>query len=203
MTVYIVGAVIAYLLGCINTAFIVAKCKKKDLRSGGSGNLGASNTTLLLGWKWGVFVGVCDILKGFVPVFLSRLFFADYTYLPFVITACAVLGHIFPFYLKFKGGKGFATLFGCILGYNWIVFLIAGAVTIIITLASDYIVLATCTVITAYPIYVGISTHNVFCGLITAIASVVIFLKHIENLKRIFHGEEIGIRASFTKKHRI
>ena len=74
MAVYIVGAVIAYLLGCINTAFIVAKCKKKDLRSGGSGNLGASNTTLLLGWKWGVFVGVCDILKGFVPVFCPECF---------------------------------------------------------------------------------------------------------------------------------
>ena len=203
MIVYIVATLISYLLGTVNTALIVSSAKKKDLRSGGSGNLGASNATLLLGWKWGVFVGACDMLKGFLPVFVARMFFADYTYLPYVVATAAILGHIFPFYHKFKGGKGFATLFGCILGFKWYVFLIAGVVTIIITLISDYIVLATLTVIISYPIYVGISTHNVYYALIIGIASVVIFIKHIENYKRIIKKEEIGIRASFTKKHRI
>ena len=76
MTVYILGALIAYLAGSINTAFIISKILKKDIRSGGSGNLGASNTTLTLGWKWGVFVGAVDILKGAVVVFVARTFFA-------------------------------------------------------------------------------------------------------------------------------
>ena len=99
MAVYIIGGLIAYLVGSINTAYILAKIKKKDLRSGGSGNLGASNTTLLLGWKWGVFVGACDILKGFAVVFIARMVFSDYEYLPYIVSSAAIIGHIFPLFL--------------------------------------------------------------------------------------------------------
>lgn len=203
MIVYILGALAAYLIGSINTAFFLSKVLKKDLRSGGSGNLGASNTTLLLGWKWGVFVGVCDILKGFAVVFISRMFFKDYAYLPYICASMAIIGHIFPFYLKFQGGKGFATLCGCILGYNWIVFIIAAVLIAVITFATDYIVLATLTMIISFPVYVGITTHNIIYPLILAVGSIVIFIKHIPNYKRIIKKEEIGIRSSFTKKHRI
>lgn len=203
MAVYIIGGLIAYLVGSINTAYILAKIKKKDLRSGGSGNLGASNTTLLLGWKWGVFVGACDILKGFAVVFIARMVFGDYEYLPYIVSSAAIIGHIFPFYLKFKGGKGFATLCGCILGYNWLVFLIAAVLIAAITFATDYIVLATLTMIIAFPVYVGITNHNIIYPAILAVSMICIFIKHLPNYKRIIKGEEIGIKDSFTKKHRI
>lgn len=203
MTVYILGALIAYLAGSINTAFIISKILKKDIRSGGSGNLGASNTTLTLGWKWGVFVGAVDILKGAVVVFVARTFFAEYEYLPYIAASMAILGHIFPFYLKFKGGKGFATLCGCILGYRWWLFLIAAVLIAVITLTTDYIVLATLTMLISFPVYVGITNHNFIYPLILAIGSAAILAKHIPNYIRIIKKEEIGIRSSFTKKHRI
>lgn len=203
MAVYIIGGLIAYLVGSINTAYILAKIKKKDLRSGGSGNLGASNTTLLLGWKWGVFVGACDILKGFAVVFIARMVFSDYEYLPYIVSSAAIIGHIFPFYLKFKGGKGFATLCGCILGYNWLVFIVAAIIIAAITFATDYIVLATLTMIIAFPVYVGITNHNFIYPAILAVGMIIIFIKHLPNYKRIIKGEEIGIKDSFTKKHRI
>ena len=158
MAVYIIGAVIAYLVGSINTAFIVATLKKKNLRSGGSGNLGASNTAILLGFKWGLFVGIVDILKGFVLVIISKYVLSDYAYLPYIVTSAVIIGHIFPFYLKFKGGKGFASLVGCIFGFDWRVGLVAAVLIIAITVISDYIVLATLTTIILYPITVGIMT---------------------------------------------
>jgi glycerol-3-phosphate acyltransferase PlsY len=203
MTVYILGALISYLVGSINTAFFLSNILKKDMRPGGSGNLGASNATLTLGWKCGVLVGACDILKGFAVVFIARMVFPGYEYLPYIATTMAIIGHIFPFYLKFKGGKGFATLIGCILGYNWILFIIAGVLIIIITFATDYIVLATLTMIISFPVYVGISTHNFIYPAILAIGSICIFIKHIPNYIRIIKKEEIGIRSAFTKKHRI
>lgn len=203
MAVYIIGAIAAYLIGSINTAFILSSIKKKDLRSGGSGNLGASNTTLLLGWKWGVFVGVCDILKGAAVVLIARLVFTDYEYLPYIASSAAILGHIFPFYLKFKGGKGFATLCGCILGYKWYIFIIAAILIAIITFATDYIVLATLTMIIAFPVYIGITNHNFIYPAILAVGMIAIFIKHLPNYKRIITKEEIGIKDSFTKKHRI
>ena len=174
MTVYILGALIAYLAGSINTAFIISKILKKDIRSGGSGNLGASNTT-----------------------------FAEYEYLPYIAASMAILGHIFPFYLKFKGGKGFATLCGCILGYRWWLFLIAAVLIAVITLTTDYIVLATLTMLISFPVYVGITNHNFIYPLILAVGSAAILAKHIPNYIRIIKKEEIGIRSSFTKKHRI
>ncbi|MBR4413707.1 MAG: glycerol-3-phosphate acyltransferase, partial [Lachnospiraceae bacterium] len=156
MYVYILGALIAYLIGSFSTAFFLSKILKKDIRNGGTGNLGASNTTLTLGWKWGLLVGIVDILKGFVVVFVARMVFPEYEYLPYIAASMAIIGHIFPFYLKFKGGKGFATLMGCILGYNFIVFVIAGLLVIIITFATDYIVISTLTMAVGFPVFVGI-----------------------------------------------
>ena len=203
MVVYIVGAILAYLIGSLNTAFFLSKILKKDLRSGGSGNLGASNTTLLLGWKWGLFVGIVDILKGTLVMFVSRHFFASYEYLPYIAASMAIIGHIFPFYLKFKGGKGFATLCGCILGYNWIVFIIAAILIAVITFSTNYIVIATLTMIIAFPVYVGITNGNFIYPAILSVGMICIFIKHLPNYKRIIKKEEIGIRDSFTKNHRI
>ena len=90
--VYIAAVLIGYLAGSISTSLIIAKIKKKDLRSGGSNNLGASNTTIMLGWKCGVIVGVCDIMKGTLVVLLARWLFPEYIYLPFCAGTAAVLG---------------------------------------------------------------------------------------------------------------
>lgn len=198
--IYISAVIIAYLVGSISTSLIISKMKKKDLRAGGSKNLGASNTTLLMGWKYGLIVGICDILKGTIVVLLSKWIFHEYTYLPFCVAVAAVLGHIFPFYLKGKGGKGFATYMGIILGLDWRFFIIIGIGVILITLITDYIVLGTFTAVTTFPVWLFFMNPVKWAFLIPVIASVIIIIKHFENIKRIAKKEELGLRASFKKK---
>ena len=198
--IYIVSILIAYLVGSISTSLIISKLKKQDLRAGGSKNLGASNTTLLMGWKYGLIVGICDILKGTLVVLLAKWLFADYPYLPFCVATAAVLGHIFPFYLKGKGGKGFATYVGIILGLDWRFFLIIGIGIILITLITDYIALATFTTVVTFPVWLFFMSDIKWAFLIPIIASLVIIVKHFENIKRMLKKEELGLRASFKKK---
>lgn len=198
--IYIISIVIAYMVGSISTSLIISKAKNKDLRAGGSKNLGASNTTLLMGWKYGVLVGVCDILKGTIVVLLAKWIFPEYTYLPFCVAVAAVLGHIFPFYLKGRGGKGFATYLGIILGLDWRFFLIIGISVILITIITDYIVLGTFTTVVTFPVWLFFMNPLKWAFLIPVIASLVIIIKHLENIKRIVKKEELGLRASFQKK---
>lgn len=198
--IYIVGILLGYLVGSISTSLIVSKIKKKDLRAGGSKNLGASNTTLLMGWKYGLIVGICDILKGTLVVLLARWIFPDMIYLPYCVGTAAVLGHIFPFYLKGKGGKGFATYVGIMLGLDWRFFIIMGIGIILITLISDYIALATFTTVTTFPIWLFFMCDVPWAFLIPVIASLIIIVKHFENIKRMIKKEELGLRASFKKK---
>ncbi len=198
--IYIASMLVAYLIGSISTSLIISKMKKQDLRAGGSKNLGASNTTLLMGWKYGLIVGVCDILKGTLAVLFAKWLFADYAYLPFCVATAAVLGHIFPFYLKGKGGKGFATYVGIILGLDWRFFLIIGVSIILITLITDYIALGTFTTVVTFPVWLFFMSSIPWAFLIPTIASLVIIVKHFENIKRIIKKEELGLRASFKKK---
>ena len=201
--VYILGALIAYLIGSISPSLIISKIKNKDIRSFGSKNLGASNTAILLGWKLGVLVGFSDILKGVIPVLLAGILLPEYTYLPFVVATAAVLGRIFPFYLKVKGGKGFATFLGASLGLDWRFFLGMVLVIVLVTLIFDYIAIATLTACISLPIYTGMINHNIIPALIVGIASLVIIGKHLVNIKRIAKREEIGFRAMLSKKHNI
>lgn len=203
MTVYIIfilSCLTAYLIGSISTSLIISKLKNKDLRAGGSKNLGASNTTLLMGWKYGVIVGLCDILKGTLVVLLAKWIFPDFIYLPYAVALAAVLGHIYPFYLKFKGGKGFATYVGIILGLDWRFFLIIGVSIILITLIFDYIAIATVVTMITFPVWTFFMSDVPWAFLLPGIASVIIILKHLENIKRMITKEELGLRATFKKK---
>lgn len=203
MYIYIVGAVLAYLIGTISPSLIIAKLKKKDLRGGGSGNLGASNTAILLGWQLGVLVGVLDILKAFIPIMLAKYLLSDYEYLPYIVATCVILGHMFPFYLKFKGGKGFATFFGSVLGLHWLAFIIIGLIFLMVVGASDKMALGTFTVITLFPVYIGVVDRNLIYVGIILIASIVISLKHIENIRKMINREEIGVREALAGKHKL
>lgn len=196
-------AVLAYLFGSISPSYLIARHKKKDLRGGGSGNLGASNTAILLGWQLGVLVGLLDILKACIPVLLVKFLLPEYELLPFIVATCVVIGHIFPIYLKFKGGKGFATFFGGLLGIHWPAFIIIGLIFLAVVAITDKMALGTFTVISLFPVYVWIVDRNiVFVGIIL-IATLVIFLRHIENIRRMINKEEIGVREALSGKHKL
>ena len=109
---YLIAAVLGYLLGTSNMALYLSKIKKVDPRSGGSGNLGASNAMILMGWKAGILVGIHDIAKAALCVFLAKYLFPELIHVGAVAGVACVVGHVFPFYLKFRGGKGFASYVG-------------------------------------------------------------------------------------------
>lgn len=202
MRSYLLIILLGYLLGSSSMSYYVSKIKKTELRDKGSKNLGASNTMMVLGWKYGLLVGIHDIGKSVLAVVLARVLFPELEIAPILAGIASVLGHIFPFYLKFKGGKGFASYIGMTLGLNWKLFIVIGLLVIIITLITDYIVLGTTLTITAVPIYFAITAHNWIAPFILLIGTVVIAYKHRMNYVRIYKGTEIGLRSANRGDHR-
>ena len=193
---YILAVVMGYLLGCSNLAYYISRAAKKDIRQSGSGNLGASNATILLGWKAGVAVAVHDAGKALLAVILANVFFYNLEHVGAVAGVAAVLGHIFPFYLKFKGGKGTASFIGMTLALNWKLALAVLAVMVLATILTDYLVIGTFSAIAAVPAYMGVFVQNLQLMAIICIASCAIFWKHRENIGRMIRKEEIGLRST-------
>ena len=207
--------IISYLIGSISFALIIAEAHGVDLRAVGSGNLGATNLSRACGKKWAYICFLLDVLKGFVPSFAAGFFIrsglltASTLALWLAVGVAAILGHIFPFYLKFKGGKGVATSFGVVLGiwpYYTIPGLIAFALWAAIVLIWRYISLGSVIAAAAFPfIMIALTAglkdwhFNVLWPLFLAsvvLCSLVIFL-HRANIKRILAGTENRI---FQKK---
>lgn len=203
MAYYGIIALMGYLFGCSNLAFFLGKARGFDIRQYGSNNAGASNATVIMGLKIGIMVGLHDALKACAAALLASFLFPALPGAAAVAGASAVLGHIFPFYLNFQGGKGFASFIGLILALDWKFFLVILLVVLVITLISDYIVLGTMTTIISFPIYLLITHVAMIIIAAVAAASLVIFIKHFVNFKRIFSGEEIGLRRALSKKDRI
>ena len=199
---YSLVVLIGYLLGSLNLAVLLAKRRGVDLRAGGSGNPGASNTVTLMGWKAGALVAIHDIFKAFLAVWLCRRLFPALPYAGVIAGVCSVLGHIFPFYLHFRGGKGFASYLGMALALDWKFALAIGLVIIIVVLISDYIVAGTMATVVSFPIYNAIRQQYV-TALLLAAATLLIIWKHRENLVRICRGTEIGVRSAGKGNYRV
>jgi len=156
-----------------------------------------------MGWKAGVLVALHDIGKAVLAVWLAGKLFGALPYIGAVAGVSCVLGHIFPFYLKFKGGKGFASFFGMTLALNWKLGLVLFFVSIAVTFLTDYIVVGTVTTTVTAPVYLGWSQHDWILPCILLVASVVIWIKHRENFVRMYHGTEIGLMSAFKGEHRV
>ena len=201
---YVIAVLIGYLLGCSNLAWLLAKIKGVDLSSKGSGNPGTSNAVILMGWKLGVLVGIHDIGKSIVAVLIARFLLPDMVGIEEAAGVAAVIGHIFPFYLKFKGGKGFASFVGLIIALVDIrVTLIIVALIIVITIVTDYLVVATTTTVISLPVYMAFAQYGWIPVLIVCLATCVIIFKHRKNYVRIWNRTEIGLRSTIKGEHRV
>ena len=200
---YLIVIIGGYLLGCSSMAFYISRLTHVDVSRKGSGNLGASNTTVLLGWKAGIAVALHDILKATAAVLLAEMLFPGLQDVGAVAGVACVLGHIFPFYLHFKGGKGFASFFGVALAMNWKFALVLAVILILITLITVYIVCSTMTAAFTIPVYMGITHHSILLLLLLLIPTVVMVFKHRENFVRIMNGTEVGLRATRRGENRI
>ena len=194
--VYVLTVLGAYLLGCSNLAYYLSRAFKRDIRKDGSGNLGASNATILFGWKAGASVAVHDIGKAVLAVILAKGLFPNLEYAGAAAGVAAVLGHIFPFYLKFKGGKGTASFLGLTLALNWRLALAVILILVLATIITDYIVIGTFSAIVTVPVYMGFFARNLILMAIVCVASFAIFWKHRENIGRMIRREEIGLRST-------
>lgn len=192
---YLLIILFSYLIGSSSMSYYIGKLNGFNMKEKGTGNLGASNTVLLIGWKAGALVAVHDILKAVLAVCVTRYFFGDLPYATVLSATSCILGHIFPFYLSFKGGKGLASFVGAALALDFKFGLILVLCIIVVTLITDYIVCGTFTTMVITPIYFAFSL-NLISGLILSIASIVMVFKHIENAKRILNGTEVGLRKA-------
>ena len=193
---YFLAAFLGYLLGCSNLAYYLSRAFKRDIRKDGSGNLGASNATILFGWKAGASVAVHDIGKAVLAVILTKGLFPNLEYAGAAAGVAAVLGHIFPFYLKFKGGKGTASFLGLTLALNWRLALAVILILVLATIITDFIVIGTFSAIVTVPVYMGFFARNLILMAIVCVASFAIFWKHRENIGRMIRREEIGLRST-------
>ena len=198
---YFAILLLAYLMGCSNMALYLSKYKGVDLRAAGSGNLGASNAMVLMGWGPGVIVAVHDIGKALLAVVLARHFGQGLPFIGAAAGVACVLGHMFPFFLRFRGGKGFASYLGMTLALNWKFTLLVMVLVALVTFISDYIVVGTVTTVLLVPAFMAF-THGLYFSAILCIATAAILIKHRENYVRIYRGTEIGLRKANRGEHR-
>lgn len=196
----------AYLIGSSSMSFYISKFKKINLKEKGSKNLGASNTLAIIGKKAAAAVLVHDVLKSFFAILAVRCIFnIPYNEVHWLLAAvgvAAVVGHIFPFYLKFKGGKGFATYIGLIFGLDWRLFLAVVALIFVVAFITDYIVAGTFSTIAAGPVYYALIQPNLWVAVIVLLGSLVILWKHRENIRNLKNGKEMKIRSAFQNKYK-
>jgi glycerol-3-phosphate acyltransferase PlsY len=196
---YLTCAGIGYLLGSISPSYIISKTKRTDMRLSGTKNLGASNTLLHFGALWGALVMLVDISKSYLAVKICNALFGGLPLSGVLSGAFAVIGHIFPFYLKFRGGKGLASFGGLVLATDPYLFLILLSLCLIIALVLDYGCAIALSGAILFPVLVGIRHSSLATFLITAACGACIIYKHTENLRRIRTGEEKGLREFIGK----
>ncbi len=199
---YIIAIILGYLLGCLNLAYILGRIKKVKLKEVGSKNYGASNTVAMIGFKAGFLVFLHDLVKAYLAVFLTRLLFPNSEYAHIVAGIFAVVGHIYPFYLKFDGGKGFASFMGMMLAISPIFTLCLMAAALIFALIIDYIVAGTFAIITTAPLYIGVFQQNWIACILISLTSLLILYKHKNNIKNLVtrNGKEMSIKNTVFKK---
>ncbi len=182
---------LAYLLGSIPFGYVVARyLYRVDIRSVGSGNIGATNVYRNLGWAAGVLTVVGDLGKGVLPVILARSADIEPQW-PAVVGLAAVLGHCFPLFLRFRGGKGVTTTVAILLTLSPKVFLIFIIIWLVVLLLQGRMSLASLTAAAATPLFSEL-TRNPVPGMLTFswMAAVIIFLRHHENIDRLLAGTE-------------
>ena len=213
VTTATVCAIASFLLGGVPFGLLLGKLKGIDIRTIGSGNIGATNVTRALGRRWGITAFLLDFLKGLIPVVATGAILAASSTTPPVESpafglleakilsgVAAVLGHIFPVYLRFRGGKGVATTFGVMSGLMWLPTLIAGVTWLAVFLKTRVVALASIASVVVLPI--AASVYFRFFGddpsprtiltieIVTVAMAAVIVFRHRENLKRLLRGQE-------------
>lgn len=202
MALYIVMAIIAYAIGSVNFSVIFSKkFAGFDVRQKGSGNAGTTNMLRSVGKKAAALTLICDILKGVVSILvallLGSLFKVENTALLVQISAIAVvIGHTFPIFFGFKGGKGVATSLGILIMTNWQIGLICLVFGLVLIILTRMVSLGACAAAILYPVLTLFITEHYITGsnnsylIYSIILAVIVLFNHRSNIKRILSGKE-------------
>ncbi len=191
----ILCALLGYLLGCINPAYLIARARGFDIRSRGSGNAGASNAVITMGKAVGVFSALFDIFKAWLAVCLAVRYFTDLSVGGVSVAGeiagiSCMLGHMFPVFMSFRGGKGLACIGGMILYMDWKAFLLLLGGELALVIITDYICVAPLSLSVIFPILRGLTTGSLAAALILGLAIPAVWYRHAVNIRRIVAGTE-------------
>ena len=197
---YLLIALICYMLGMINPTLLIGFFKRVNIRKTGSRNPGTSNAAMTFGLRYGIFVGIIDILKGAMPVVVLKVIYPDIDFAHVLGGFFVMIGHIFPAAMKFKGGKGTAPFGGFLLAAMPLFGVIMMFVYFLGLKIWDYIALSTLIVVMLTPIVMFFYGYDMMSiGLLTIFMVISIYL-HMPNFARIYYGHELGISKVFKKK---
>lgn len=189
----------SYLVGSFNPSYFLARRKGFDIREKGSHNAGGSNALITMGKFIGIGCMIFDILKTVLMIRLAMRLFPESPAPAALAGIFCMIGHIFPFYMNFKGGKGLACLGGIVMAYSPLLFLIMISIEIVLVLVTNYLFVCPLTASIAAPILIGMLTASLYTGLLLALMIPLIWYRHIENIQRLKAGTEVKISYLWKK----
>lgn len=196
----VVSLVFGYLVGCINPARMVAKKKNVNLQEEGTGNLGATNTALVFGRKAGYFVLFFDMLKSIFSYKIARILFPQLRLAGLIAGIGVLIGHAFPVFFHFQGGKSLASFGGLVLAHDPLQFAVLLTLGIVMAFAMNYGVYLAVTATVLFPVFSYLRSGDWGVFLATALAGGIVLLLHAGNLRRAITGEDpIHTRDGFKK----
>jgi len=195
---YVVAILIGYLLGSLNGAYILGKANGFDIRERGSGNAGASNAKMVLGWKAFIFVLVFDACKGAIAYAIVYRLIGYQRDLGLLAAIMAVFGHMYPIFMEFRGGKGFSSFIGLAFVINWKFALISIVLAMILALLSNWIVAGTISFAIGTSLYCLLFKYvAIYVSIMMLVNAIIIVFKHKINFIRLKNKEEVGINGYY------
>ena len=199
---FIIGALVAYLLGSIPSGLWIGQYFfQKDIRQFGSGNLGSTNAFRVLGTKAGSIVLFCDVFKGFLAMILAMTVFKQESLSPLWIASFAVIGHTFPLFASFKGGKAVATFAGMILAYQPLL-LLYGLIIFLVLLAITRMVSLTAMLTITAGVLLSLLFNDWTLTAFALAIDIFIIYRHRSNIQRILNGTENKVPMPWDKKNK-
>ena len=189
-----------YLLGCLNPAALISKLKHKSLRENGSGNLGTTNTLLVFGKKYAALVLAFDMAKSLFAFKTATWVAPEVEWLGLASGFAAVVGHCFPFYLKFKGGKGLASFAGVVLAYRPLLFLFLLFTGMGLMIIVNYSFILPFYAASFFAVYAAIKEASLVAALLAVALAALIIAMHFGNFKKVLRGQENRVRDVIKAK---
>lgn len=190
LSFFAIFLVVGYLFGSLSSAIIVCRAMRlPDPRTQGSNNPGATNVMRIGGKKAAYLTFVGDFLKGVIPVVIAN-YIVENDWATAGAALGAFIGHLYPLYFGFKGGKGVATLVGILVALHWLLFIMFGVAWLVILKATGYVSLASMVAVTATTLFAFVAGFPAVINGLLIILSLLVIIRHQENIKKLLRGEE-------------